>query len=85
MVDGVLEALVTTKIGLLVGLPALGAYDHLCGKVESSAPLVGGYHDRTIEPDSENFLDEKYHEPADSPAVGFRSALQLLTVPNRSC
>ena len=34
MADGVSEALITTEFGLFVGIPALGAYHYLRGKVE---------------------------------------------------
>jgi biopolymer transport protein ExbB len=34
MADGVSEALITTEFGLFVGIPALGAYHHLRGKVD---------------------------------------------------
>lgn len=35
LADGVSEALITTEFGLFVGIPALGAYHYLRGKVES--------------------------------------------------
>ncbi|HXH13360.1 MAG TPA: MotA/TolQ/ExbB proton channel family protein [Alphaproteobacteria bacterium] len=34
LADGVSEALITTEFGLFVGIPALGAYHYLRGKVE---------------------------------------------------
>jgi biopolymer transport protein ExbB len=34
MADGVSEALITTEFGLFVGIPALGAYHYLRGKVD---------------------------------------------------
>lgn len=35
LADGVSEALITTEFGLFVGIPALGAYHYLRGKVDS--------------------------------------------------